>query len=276
MMRKREKIDVKEYWEHKVCGAVYGLNEDGQTVNLDKMARARYELEPYIPGFAEFPSARGKRMLEVGVGGGVDFSSWVMNGALAIGLDLTQAGVDMTRTRLQSLGAPEGAYQLAVGDAENLPFPSNTFELVYSFGVLHHSPNTQKALDEVYRVLKPGGTFKGMIYHVYCWVALMFWGRYSLLAGRPWKSPRQAMFEHLESPGTKTYTRAEAATMLQRAGFEQFKVSTKLGVGDLLINTPRTGYRGLIYHLFWKLYPRWFVRLCGDRWGMGLFIEATK
>lgn len=276
------KSDVKNYWENKVCGAVYGFTDGKQSsegqpsVDLDKMAQARYRLETFILPFADFPSAHGKRVLEIGVGGGVDFSGWVRHGAHATGIDLTQAGVEMTRNRLDMLGVARDAYQLAVGDAENIAFPEATFDLVYSYGVLHHSPDTQKALQEVCRVLRPGGDFKGMIYHVPSWVGWMLWTRYALLTGRPWKSPRRAIFEHLESPGTKAYTCREATRMLRTAGFRETRVWTKLGIGDLLLNTPRKKYQSPIERFIRRVYPRWFIRLLGDRWGMGMFLHAVK
>jgi ubiquinone/menaquinone biosynthesis C-methylase UbiE len=271
------KIDVKSYWEKKVCGAVYGMNDSGGETDLERMAIERYRLEPYILDFARFESGKDKRVLEIGIGGGVDFSNWIRSGARATGIDLTQAGVAMTRQRLSQLGIKSEDYQAMVGDAENLPFAENTFDIVYSYGVLHHSPDTERAFKQVYRVLKPGGVFKAMIYHVNCWVGLMFWGRYSLLAGRPWQSPYQAMYRHLESPGTKTYTRHEANELVRSAGFTDFDIQLQLSFSDLLLNKPRAKrYQSLPYRMVWKLYPRWFVRLFGNRFGMSMFITARK
>jgi len=276
MTMTQEKRAVKQYWENKVCGAVYGMDPDTGAVDLKKMAEERYRREPYLPPFADFPSARGKRMLEVGVGGGTDFHSWVTNGARATGVDLTEAGVRMTRQRLRQSGVADDAYHLTVGDAENLHFADNSFEMVYSWGVLMCAPDTPRTFCQIFRVLQPGGLFRGMIYHLYCWVALMFYVRHSLLAGHPFKSPWQAMYEHLESPGTKTYTKAETRDMLEAAGFVDIEIRTELGLGDLLNVIPRTKYKHPMYKLVWTLYPRWFVKLMGDRWGMNLMFNARK
>ena len=270
------KSSVKDYWEAKVCGAAYGREKRNDAVDLDRMAEARYRLEPYIPPFADFPSARGHRMLEIGVGGGVDFSGWVRNGANATGVDLTEAGVRMTRERLERQSADPAAFRLLVGDAENLAFPDNSFDFVYSWGVLHHSPDTRRAFREVHRVLKPGGLFKGMIYHVYCPVSFMFWLRYGLLTGRPFKSFRQAVFENLESPGTKVYTRREAAGMLTEIGFREVNVFTKVSLGDLLLIKAGSKYRSLPYRIWWRMYPRWLVRIIGDAFGGNLMFTARK
>jgi ubiquinone/menaquinone biosynthesis C-methylase UbiE len=85
-----------------------------------------------------------------------------------------------------------------------------TFDLVYSWGVLHHSPDTARAVAEVLRVLKPGGTAKVMIYSTYSLVGFMLWARYALLRLRPLTSLADIYAKFLESPGTKAYTVAEA------------------------------------------------------------------
>ena len=79
---------------------------------------------------------------------------------IATGVDLTQRGVDLTRERLALEGLEA---EVRVADAEALPFEDASFDIVYSWGVLHHSPNTQQAVNEVHRVLKPGGVARVMI-----------------------------------------------------------------------------------------------------------------
>jgi ubiquinone/menaquinone biosynthesis C-methylase UbiE len=274
------KAAVKKYWEAKVCGATYGRESPDEAVDLDRMAEARYQLEPYIPPFADFPSARGKRVLELGVGGGIDFSHWIMSGADATGVDLTEAGVRMTRARLERMQASPKSYRLFVGDAENLAIRDATFDIAYSFGVLHHSPDTARTFREVHRVLKPGGVFRGMIYHVYGPVMFMMWLRYGPLAGRPFKSIREAVFENLESPGTKVYTRKEASELLRAAGFSDVKVFARLSFGDLLLIKPGRRYQSLPYRIWWRIYPRWLIRLLGrvfkEKFGGPLFFTVRK
>ncbi|HUF08801.1 MAG TPA: class I SAM-dependent methyltransferase, partial [Rhodothermales bacterium] len=109
---------MKEFWEQEPCGTRYGREGDEDTVDFDRMARERYRLEPHIPGFADFESGRGKEVLEIGVGGGVDFMSWVKAGAQANGIDLTQAAIDMTRLRLRAAGFSDDSFSLSRGDAE--------------------------------------------------------------------------------------------------------------------------------------------------------------
>jgi ubiquinone/menaquinone biosynthesis C-methylase UbiE len=93
---------------------------------------------------------------------GTDLLQFARAGADVTGIDLTPASIELTRKRFSLYGIQA---QLHVADAEDLPFPDATFDVVYSFGVLHHTPNTQKTLDEVLRVLKPGGEMIVMLYH---------------------------------------------------------------------------------------------------------------
>ena len=103
---------------------------------------------PNIPKFADFKNAKGKKALEVGVSGGVDFSFWLKAGAKAVGIDPTEVGVRLTKQRLTALSFSEDSYNLDTGDAEHLAFEDMSFDIVYSSGVLHHTPNTEKAFTE--------------------------------------------------------------------------------------------------------------------------------
>ena len=198
------KDEVRAHWESETAGVRYG-DSDEESAFYQEVRDQRYQLEPYIPEFAGFDQYSGQSVLEVGVGGGVDFSKFVLGGARATGVDLTEAGLEHTRAQLKLVGADPDAYDLSRSDAEELPFPDQNFELVYSWGVLHHTPDTRTAFSEALRVLKPGGTMKAMVYHSPSWTGWMLWGVYGLMRGRPWKTPRRCVYEHLESPGTKAY-----------------------------------------------------------------------
>ncbi len=194
------KANVKGFWEQEACGERYGEEQD----------RIRYEIEPEILRFAGFESAAGKRVLEIGVGMGADFLRWVRAGAVATGVDLTERAVELTKGRLASEGLVAEAL---VADAEQLPFPDGSFDIVYSWGVLHHTPNPAQALAEAQRVLAPGGELRMMLYHRRSWVALAAWARFCLLRGKPQGGLRTAV-AHIESPGTQAFTPDEVRRML--------------------------------------------------------------
>ncbi|MCC6751742.1 MAG: class I SAM-dependent methyltransferase [Deltaproteobacteria bacterium] len=261
---------VRQHWQRQPCGTRDIPTEERRRF-FDEIERERYEWEPYIPAFARFERGKGKRLLEVGVGAGTDFINWVRHGAIATGVDLTEAGVALTRERL---ALEELRAEVLQADAERLPFPDQSFDLVYSYGVLHHSPNTARAVSEVHRVLRPGGTALIMVYHVPSWVGFMLWGVHCAAKLRPWKSPRWAIFNHLESPGTKAYTHAEARELF--SAFSSVNVRSQLSHGDLLLMRPAQKYQSSLARLAWTLYPRWAIKATGDRFGLGLFIEATR
>jgi ubiquinone/menaquinone biosynthesis C-methylase UbiE len=107
-------------------------------------------------------SARGLRVLEIGCGLGTDGAQFAKAGADYTGVDLTEAAVDLARKRFELFDL-SGKFQTA--DAENLDFADESFDVVYSHGVLHHTPETEKAIKEIHRVLRPGGRAMVMLYH---------------------------------------------------------------------------------------------------------------
>lgn len=265
-----EKQQVHDFWNDAACGENLYL-QDTDRAGYEAQADMRYRLEPFIPPFADFVSAKGKKMLEIGVGLGADHQCFAEAGADLYGIDLTERAVEHTRRRLALFDLSS---VLTVGDAENLNFSDESFDQVYSWGVLHHSPNTPKAISEVHRVLKRGGRAKIMIYHKWSMIGVMLWLRYALLVGQPWRSLRSVYAEHLESPGTKAYSVTEARTLF--APFSEVKITTPLGHGDLLESDVGQRHRGMALTLAKKLWPRWFIRRFLPGAGLFMLIEARK
>ena len=263
-LTKSQKEDVREFWNDDPCGTRYLEGKE----DFEAHARARYALEPHIFDFAQFEKARGLRVLEIGVGMGADYLEWLKAGARAVGVDLSSASLERARRRCELAG-----YQpdLRTADAEQLPFSDNHFDVVYSYGVMHHSPDTAQCIREARRVLKPDGRARIMLYHHPSITGAMLWLRYGLLRGR---SLRRSVFDHLESPGTKTYTREEALRLLD--GFRDVEMRLVFSPGDLLLHQPSPKFQSWFYCLVWWLFPRWLVRRLGRRFGLFLLITATK
>lgn len=264
------KKDVHDFWNAASCGEALYL-DPATADRYQEQARIRYELEPYIPEFAGFAESKGKRVLEIGVGLGADHQRFAEAGALLSGIDLTERAVEHTRQRLASLGLRSN---LAVGDAESLPFPDNSFDIVYSWGVLHHSPDTPRAIQEVYRVLAPGGTARIMIYHTWSMIGLMLWIRYGLLRLRPWRSLASLYAEHLESPGTKAYSIAEARALFR--SFSDVQIRTVLTHGDLLTSDAGQRHRGLLLNVARAIWPRRIIETLIPWAGLFMLIEGRK
>jgi SAM-dependent methyltransferase len=261
---------VKDFWEQAACGEALFLR--GRTrEDYERQARVRYALEPFIPPFAEFERWRARDVLEIGVGLGADHQKFAEAGARLTGIDLTQRAIELVRTRFEVMGLPSN---LRVANAEALPFADESFDLVYSWGVLHHSPNTPGTIDEVFRVLRPGGEARLMVYHHQSLVGYMLWLRYALLGLHPLMTLRDIYSRYLESPGTKAYTRAQAAQLMAR--FTDVNLGVELTHGDLLTSAAGQRHRGPWLTLARLVWPRWFIRRYLRGHGLFLMIRATK
>jgi ubiquinone/menaquinone biosynthesis C-methylase UbiE len=131
------------------------LLENTDKIGYRKQSAERYALEPIIDSFVEFDKFSGKVTLEISVGLWTDHQWFAESGALLLGIDLTNRAVEHIRTRLSYFGLES---YLCVGGAENIDFRDNTFDLVYSLGVIHHSPNTPEVVYEIFRFLKLGAS----------------------------------------------------------------------------------------------------------------------
>jgi ubiquinone/menaquinone biosynthesis C-methylase UbiE len=141
-------------------------------------------------------------------------------------------------------------------DAEQLPFPDSFFDVVYSWGVIHHSAHPDRIVHEIRRVLKPSGFFLGMLYGRYSAVALKRWIKFALLRGKPWRTLSHVVAQHMESPGTKAYTHAEI-----KALFGEF---SSCDTGSILTPYDRNNL------------PAWLAGWLPDAGGWFITIRAQK
>src|SRR6266550_2453044 len=153
---------VRAFWQAHPCGTKFSDAEMGTPEFFERVEAHRYTKEWHIPEAADFTGARGLRVLEIGCGMGTDGAQFAQAGAHYTGVDLTEAAIELARKRFELSGL-EGEFQVA--DAENLDFADASFDRVYSHGVLHHTPDTARAISEIHRVLKPGGRAIVMLYH---------------------------------------------------------------------------------------------------------------
>jgi ubiquinone/menaquinone biosynthesis C-methylase UbiE len=270
MNRPEPKQKVYDFWNDASCGEALYLSTETRE-GFEYQLKRRYELEPFIPTFAKFDLARGLKVLEIGVGLGADHQKFAEAGADLYGIDLTDRAIEHTRNRLACFGLQS---TLNVGDAENLAFADDSFDLVYSWGVLHHSPNTARAITECWRVLKPGGVARIMIYHTWSMVGLMLWFRYGLLAFKPFTGMKEIYSKYLESPGTKAYNFDEAKVLFK--GFVDVNIRTVMTHADLLESEVGQRYRGSLLSIARKVWPRWLIRRLFPNAGLFMLIEARK
>ena len=138
------KDEVARFWNDASCGEKLPLESD-TAEGYAAQALARYTLEPEIEEFAEFGKYCEQRVLEIGVGLGADHHRFAENGAIVTGIDLTERAINYSKHRFQVFGLKS---ELATGDAEDLKFLDDSFDLVYSWSVIHHSPDAPQVVRE--------------------------------------------------------------------------------------------------------------------------------
>ena len=264
-----EKLRAREQWGQDPCGAEYARDHElGTREFFDAVEHNRYqEYAPWMPRLMGFDEFAGASLLEIGCGMGSDLLQFARGGALCTGIDLTPRSVEITRHRFALYGN-KGSFMLA--DGERLPFKSDSFDVVYSNGVLHHTPDTAGAIREVHRVLQPGGVAKVMLYHrqsLNYWVEIVV--RRGLLAGEylRGRSSEEIMSrviefsEHEARPLVKVYSRKEA-----RGLFKDFS--------DVTIDVEQLT-RSELRFLSPLISDQFFQRLC-KRIGWNVIITARK
>ena len=155
---------VKKYWNKKNIPQQWYSNKTPFTIQwFNELSLKRYNTYyEYIKYDAEFENHPGEKVLEIGTGIGTDLIEYAKNGSKVYGIDLGPDQIDLTKLnfKLRNLDYED----LKVCSAENIEYEDETFDLVYSFGVLHHTPDTEKAISEIYRILKPDGQAIIMLY----------------------------------------------------------------------------------------------------------------
>lgn len=200
--------DVEAYWNRRPCNIRHSTKEVGSKEYFDEVEERKYFVEPHIPGFAEFPKWKGKRVLEVGCGLGTDATNFARAGADYNAIELSQVSMELAKKRFDVFGL-KGNFVLTKGEELAQHFPANSFDLVYSFGVIHHTPDPVQIVRQMRKVIKPDGELRLMVYAKISWKDAMI----------------EAGFDQPEAqngcPVAYTYTPEEAANML-----EGFKITS--------------------------------------------------
>src|SRR6202023_415017 len=164
---------VKEYWDRRPCNIRHSTQPVGSREYFDEVEARKYLVEPHIPGFAEFEKWRGKKVLEIGCGIGTDTINLARQGAQVTSVDLSEKSLELARQRTVVYGVQDQV-KFYRGNAEELSglVPVEAYDLIYSFGVIHHTPHPERVLEQVRRYARPGTTVKIMVYHRRSWKVL--------------------------------------------------------------------------------------------------------
>ena len=153
---------VHSFWNTEACGTHFVEHAASEKEFFEKFREYRYRTEWHIPSLVPFAEAKDQKVLEIGTGNGAEAVMFAVNGAIYTGVDLTEAALEATQRHFAVMGL-KGTFQQE--NAEQLSFANESFDWVFSHGVLHHTPNVQAALDEVHRVLRTNGRAIVMLYH---------------------------------------------------------------------------------------------------------------
>ena len=285
---------VRQFWQEHPCGTKFADASPGSRRFYELVEEHRYTKEWHIPAAAGFASTKGLRVLEIGCGLGTDGAQFAQAGADYTGIDLTDAAIELAQKRFELFNL-SGTFQ--TDDAERLSFPNDSFDLVYSHGVLHHTPDIDAAIREIHRVLRPGGRAEVMLYHRNSYnyrvnismlrragVHLLRWKTgvklVQMLTGEPedslrnharqlkadssYLSSEQFLSQNTDGAGNplaRVYSREEAREL-----FKDFK---KVDVKTFFLNKRWIPIVG-------SILPRSIESKLASRWGWHLWVYATK
>ncbi len=166
MSKVKKKIQI--YWNKQPCNIRHSNKEYLSRAYFDEIKKKRYFVESHIKKFADFKKYKNKHVLEIGCGIGTDAIEFIRNGANYIGIDYSIESINICKQRLKTLGLSKTNTSFLYGDAENLSkhkfLKNKKFDLIYSFGVLHHTPNMKKCFDEIYKLSSKKTIIKIMLY----------------------------------------------------------------------------------------------------------------
>jgi SAM-dependent methyltransferase len=156
---------VRDFWNARPCNIRHSAKEIGSREYFDEVERRKYFVEPHIPAFAEFARWKDCRVLEIGCGLGTDTVNFARAGARVTAIELSDRSADLAKRRLEVYGLSDRV-TLHVGNAEELSslVAPQTFDLVYSFGVIHHSPYPRRIVEHLMRYMGPSSELRLMVY----------------------------------------------------------------------------------------------------------------
>ena len=285
---------VRSFWQESPCGTKFADAPPGSRRFYELVEEHRYAKEWHIPAAAQFAKAKDLSVLEVGCGLGTDGAQFAKAGARYTGIDLTDAAVELAKRRFELFDLP-GTFRVA--DGERLDFPDNSFDLIYSHGVLHHTPDTAAAVREIHRVLRPGGRAVVMLYHRNSYnyrvnismlrrtgVQLLRWNKGVKLVHLLTGEPEDSLRDHARQLQTQSeYLNSEEflSRNTDGAGNPLARVYSRREARELFKDFAHVELRTYFLNKRWlpvvgPLLPRSLESQLASRWGWHLWIYAIK
>lgn len=238
--------EVREYWNEHIHDLEITTHPVGSRGFFDDLNQYHFEKLHHLLRLVPFDGCEGRRVLEVGCGAGVDLARFARGGASVVGVDLAPAAIELAQANFSQQGL-RGEFRTASGEA--LPFPDDSFDLVYAHGVVQYTADPQRLVAECRRVLKPGGTAIFQVYNRVSWLNAL-------------SKLMKVGLEHEDAPVLRKFSAGEFRRLLSgfrdvRIVYERFPVASRL----------HGGWKGALYNrLFvgtFNALPRPLVRRLG-------------
>lgn len=264
------KIDkVLDFWDSRPCNIKHSTKEIGTIEYFEEVEKRKFLVEPHIPKFANYEKWAGKKVLEIGCGLGTDSINFVKAGAKLTVIELSEKSLNLCKKRLQNLN-----YQATFicGNAEKLSelLPNEKFDLIYSFGVIHHSPNPKNIINEVEKFMNKDTELYIMLYSKWCWKGLWIVMAYGKMKFWKWKELIQYYSEAKEGcPVTFVYSKKEIKNLLEN--FEIISVKKDHIFPYKISEYIKYNYT---YNWYWRIMPKFLFRLFEKFFGWHTLIKA--
>ena len=263
--------DIEKYWDDEVCAT-----RNAETVDdYEKNRSFEYRVTNSLVNYDDW---KEKKIIDIGVGGGTEFLKFLNAGAYSYGIDLTQSAISYTYERAKDY---KNLRDLQKANCENLEiFHESNFDLAFSYGVVHHSANPDKCVDEINKILKKNGTFIGMVYSDFSLTGIYLWLLHGLFKLNPFQTQKNIISKHLESPNTNCYSNKEWTALLESKGFEVITMYKMLSIGDALkmdLNLNKfPKWMNPVYNFIRFIMPTRFLMFFENFWGLNLCFIAKK
>lgn len=262
---------VQDFWNRRPCNIRHSARPVGTREYFDEVEDRKYFVEPHIPRFAQFERWRDRRVLEIGCGIGTDTINFARNGARVTAVELSESSLNLAKQRAEVYSL-EDRICFHLGNAEELDqfLPVEPYDLIYSFGVIHHTPHPDRVVAQVRKYSRPGGIVKIMVYYRYSWKVL--WILLTYGRGQFWRLG-ELVARHSEAetgcPVTYTYSRRTAEQLLK--GFDVLDMQVAHIFPYRIKDYVQHRY---VKEWYFRAMPQWLFRWLEAHFGWHLCITA--